>query len=1080
MSQSIYGNNITKNVLKNKNIKKKKNLETNLRGYYAALLTQRGTADEQLKESVMKQKCPIGNFDYNMIDSKREVKKSKIELACEKVNAGKKLTSAEKIIFEHDRDKKEKDFQNDLKKLKEHGIIAELSTNQGLLIQLLLIAKYQLDSNKPLVEKYNFLYHTNRMIIKFDIPKFIRTEYNNIFLELDKIPSKIDVIKLQFNEEHGYMPPCDEYGFSKLDEWQKEGLNYMDMNHSIIFKIPTSGGKTILTGYHFKKIIKAIVCLPSSALCFQVAAMIERITGKPIPVVTQTYQTLSDPEKMAELIERIQIIVGTPVELNNYLVIPSINKIKWDRIIIDEIHMIGSEDNKEMEFILKRYKNVPTTLLSATINNVTDIYDWMKRYGHECTIKIVESDKRFFNLQKMFFEKKDSLIRIHPLAAVTKLDIENGNVLNMTLNETPPDVWILGESLMKIKNFNTTSLNIYKYFNIKQVITLAESTEYFNKLLTWMIKNYSTNKKDIDNIISSYKFDNLTSDSSNLYDVITTLKNKDMLPALIFNTDSHQLLEYVKTVAITISNEENTKYPNLLKERLKQQNIAKAIVKKTDELKLDKMKDKQISKELMKGTFEQVDAGVKVAIFEPHYDFIFNKTQCFSQYNMEEINTELKRFFPQNGAEYHWLLILYWRGIGVYAKGLPDQYLQLIQIASCNGKLAIIFSDDSLESGVNMPFRSVVLTRENINPINYHQRRGRAGRRGFDRVGYTIFWDWTWNEIQTISSSSIPDVKGADTMYYGSMFAEKISGDPLWGNIQTNYLIHGITNEDALDFYSNMKTNMQEEGGWHFANSTNIHFNMMCWKLRDSLDCIRMPFLIKFVQKIFCNANPNNNNEQIEFSKMILNFIDITEATDDKYVLEPAECYSEYPLKKYFEDLQLSIPEKIDSQIFESIKINKLIDMSTIKEKSNLRKRLFKFGKKIETVQNYFFYSKDIILTRLTAKLLTRIYWIYHMSAPVMDSINSYVSDISEPVVIDIDNKYTKNPNDDDESEEDDEESEEDDESEEEELEKPIIKKATIDSEDSEDSEDSDDSDDSDDIDKKIIIKPVSKSKFWN
>ena len=134
----------------------------------------------------------------------------------------------------------------------------------------------------------------------------------------------------------------------------------------------------------------------------------------------------------------------------------------------------------------------------------------------------------------MFFEKKDSLIRIHPLAAVTKLDIENGNVLNMTLNETPPDVWILAESLMKIKNFNTTNLNIYKYFNTKQVITLAESTEYFNKLLTWMIKNYSTNKKDIDNIISSYKFDNLTSDSSNLYDVITTLKNKDMLPALIF------------------------------------------------------------------------------------------------------------------------------------------------------------------------------------------------------------------------------------------------------------------------------------------------------------------------------------------------------------------------------------------------------------------------------------------------------------------------------------------------------------------------------------------------------------------
>ena len=1066
MSKQIYGNNMQK---KGKGVKSGKKVEKQLRGYYAALFTQRGSPDEQLKESAMKKKCPIGNFDPKMIKEKRENNKTKIELLIEKEKNKIKLTSSDKIILTNYRAKEEKELKNDMKKLNEHGITAELSTNQGLLIQLLLIAKYQIDSNKPVEEKYKKLYRTYREVIKFDISDSIRKEYKDIFKEFDNISKKIDVIKLQFNEEHGYMPPCDDHGFTKLNDWQLQGLDYMDLNYSIIFKIPTSGGKTVLTCDHFKDSnAKIIVCVPSSALCFQVAAMIENITGKTIPIVTSTYQTLTDPKKMAEMIERVEIIVGTPFELNNFLVLENINKIKWTRIIIDEIHTIGSEDNKEMAFILQRFKNVPTTLLSATIGNVHDIYDWMKQIGHSVEIKIVESDKRFFNLQKIFFEKMDSLIRIHPLSAVTLADIENGNVLKMTLNETPPDVWLLAESLMKKWNTHTrlptsgdssTPLNIYKYFTNSQVITLAESTEYFNKLLTWMVENYKTHKSTIDNIINSYKHENLKSDSTNLYDVMMTLKNKEMTPALIFHSDSHQLLEYVKLVAIKTQDEENKKYPLLHKQRLKEQSLVKATRKKTDELKLGDMKEKQLNKELMKGTIDKMESSEPVSIYEPHSDFIFNKHQCFTQYNMDEINKELKRFFPQNGMELHWLLQMYRRGVGVYAKGLPDQYLQLIQIAACNGKLSIVYSDESLEAGVNMPFKTVVLTREKINPMSYHQRRGRAGRRGFDRVGYTVFFGWEWNEIQTISSTCIPDIVGADTMYYGSVFAKRVSGDIEWGNIEKNFLMKNITNEDANEFYGNIETNMMEEGGWNFAHNTNKDFQLMCWKLRQSEDCLRVPFLLDFLRKIFCNMNPNSNSVQIEFSKMILNFVDIIEATGDEHVLQPAMCYSIYPLKDYFEELGLPIPDKIDSQIFESIQLNKLIDTPNINEKSKLRNRLFKFGKKIETIQNYFFYSKEIVLARLIAKLLTRIYWIYHMSAPIMDSIVSYINmdkNSTEEVIIAIDTKYINTNISISESESDSSE------------------------EDSSDEDSSDeDSSDEDSSDEEPPIKEVSKSKFW-
>ena len=1075
MSNQISVNNMKK-FKKTKNVKK---TDKNLRGYYPALLTQRGREDEQIQEAAFKKKCPVSNLDHELIQNMREKKKTKIELLLEKEQNKLKLTSADKIILTNHKEKEEKLLKIDMKKLAEHGITAELSTNIGLLIQLLTVAKYQIDSNKPPIEKYKKLYHTYREIIKFKIPDSVRKEYKDIFKELDSIHNKIDTIKLQFNEEHGYMPPCDEHGFTKLDDWQLLGLDYFDKDYSVIFKIPTSGGKTMLTQYHFgkDKDAKVIVCVPSAALCRQVATMIENITGKTIPFITPTYQTITDPKKMEEMIGRIGIVVGTAKELNDFLVKPSINKIKFNRIIVDEIHLIGSEENKEIELILKRYKDVPTTLLSATINNLTDIHDWMKKIGHTHIIKIVESDRRFFNLQKLFFEKKDSLKIIHPISAVTTSDIENGNILNMTLNETPPDTWLLAMSL--VEKCKIGSLDPYKYFKKTQVITLNESTEYFTKLLKWMVDNYKTNSNEINDIILSYKHDNLKSDSSNLYDVCVTLKNKEMTPALIFHTDSHMCLEYVKQLAIKTYDEEHLKYPELLKDRMKRLSAEKAQRKKTDELKLEKMNDKQINKELMKGTFDAMDATEKVSLNEPHPDFIFNKHQCFTQYNMEEINKELKKFFPQNGTEYHWLLNLYWRGVGVYVKGLPDQYLQLIQIAACNGKLAIVFSDDSLESGVNMPFRTVVMTRENINPMSYHQRRGRAGRRGFDRYGYTVFVGWEWNEIQTISTTCIPNITGNDTMFFGSVFAKRLSGDPKWGNIESNFLMNCITNDDASEFYSNIETNLSAGGGWDFANNTNEDFLLMCWKLRDSEDCFRVPFLLDFIDKIFGSMNPNSNSVQIECSKMLLNFIDITETTSSSHVLEPAKCYSMYPLKQYCEDLGLAVPDMIDSQVYESIQRNSIIDTEDMITKGMLRARIFKFGKKVETMQNYYFYSKKIVLARLFAKLLTRIYWIYLTSAPVMDSITSYIMDptkYTDSIIINTDEKYTKNKQltqsirtsiststsivtaetlESDSSEDEDEESENSEESE------------------------SDDSDCSDEEEELKETKPKSTSKFW-
>ena len=76
-------------------------------------------------------------------------------------------------------------------------------------------------------------------------------------------------------------------------------------------------------------------------------------------------------------------------------------------------------------------------------------------------------------------------------------------------------------------------------------------------------------------------------------------------------------------------------------------------------------------------------------------------------------------------------------------------------------------------------------------------------------------------------------------------------------------------------------------------------------------------------------------------------------------------------------------PLSFDNSISESIRFNKIIK-TTEKETNELRERLLEFAQKIISIQHYFFETKTTNLAKLFAKLLTRIWWIYHTSSPVI------------------------------------------------------------------------------------------------
>jgi superfamily II RNA helicase len=86
-------------------------------------------------------------------------------------------------------------------------------------------------------------------------------------------------------------------------------------------------------------------------------------------------------------------------------------------------------------------------------------------------------------------------------------------------------------------------------------------------------------------------------------------------------------------------------------------------------------------------------------------------------------------------------------GIGLHHAGLLPKYRVLVEQLTQKGLLKIICGTDTLGAGVNMPIRTVLLTRlckfdgqktAILSARDFHQITGRAGRKGFDDRGWVV------------------------------------------------------------------------------------------------------------------------------------------------------------------------------------------------------------------------------------------------------------------------------------------------------------------------------------------------------
>jgi len=87
------------------------------------------------------------------------------------------------------------------------------------------------------------------------------------------------------------------------------------------------------------------------------------------------------------------------------------------------------------------------------------------------------------------------------------------------------------------------------------------------------------------------------------------------------------------------------------------------------------------------------------------------------------------------------------QGIGVHHAGLLPKYRVLMEQLAQEGLLKVICGTDTLGVGINVPIRTVLFSRlckfdgqktAVLSARDFHQIAGRAGRKGFDDVGYVV------------------------------------------------------------------------------------------------------------------------------------------------------------------------------------------------------------------------------------------------------------------------------------------------------------------------------------------------------
>jgi hypothetical protein len=617
---------------------------------------------------------------------------------------------------------------------------------------------------------------------------------------------KKDIITFQLTEMPDRLPPLSRYNrHFKLEDWQCDILASIDARRSAVVCAPTSSGKTLLSTYTCKKADGTVLfVLPSEVLVWQIAATYYEFFHGNVTIATDliTFQEISG---------KAQVYIGTPCAIEKSLIkargaagqemkkgerefmILDGGYKQFDYLVLDEVHTLNGPEGDALQRIIKCC-NCPFLALSATIGNAKQLQSWLTKVRNEHIsatvvdapteeVLLKEYFARFINLQRWVVvesegkdgKQKTKLVKLHPVAAMTPERLQSEPDLIAALSMTPSDMIDLWKRMKSI--FPGTVLDEKddpdKFFQSEtddsHRITLNQTKEYETRLKT-RLTALSQSHPDLYEKLRQAQLPpplKAKKDVSDiLYSIVKQMKDSDLLPAVAFQLDTYGVFSMFKTLLEKLESEQVAEFPDYRKDLIKLAR-EKAAMRKVAAGQAKRVNEAEAEEDAKSGFTD--DALTSEDTTKPHDKYVLSPAGKRLGFNeVEDIISDMKKA-GENVDINHALIRGLRRGIAIYTNEVGFScYRRQVQMLAQKGRLAVVFSDEALAYGVNMPFRSCVFCGDmgdSLTALIAQQMQGRAGRRGMDVQGNVIYLGMEWPYIENLMLGQISQVTGKEPRY---------------------------------------------------------------------------------------------------------------------------------------------------------------------------------------------------------------------------------------------------------------------------------------------------------------------------
>ncbi|KAJ6489614.1 hypothetical protein C8R47DRAFT_1177216 [Mycena vitilis] len=598
------------------------------------------------------------------------------------------------------------------------------------------------------------------------------------------------------------------------DAWQREVLDCVDQNFSVLVIAPTSAGKTFISYYSMEKILRdsddgiLVYVAPTKALVTQIAAEIyarfeKNLTGKSLWAIHTRDYRINDPLKC-------QILVTVPEILATLLLSPPLARVWTPRlksIILDEIHSIGQQEGGSVWEQIILMAPCPIIGLSATVGSPQDFSRWLEsvQQAHGFKYRVIEHPHRYSHLRKFYYIMDDESsspefngLSVHQDTGRSRF-LHPISLMSFGVRSIPVDLALeasdtltLYRAIAKHAPGRQDALDPEAFFNSEKLLVQKDIIRYENALKAGLIPLMETQGgsdggaafniiRDLqDPEISSLQDPNKTPARESYKKIESDLsfvgppRKKGtrehestsygrwhlslMQPAILFSFDRTDCDILVQELLSTLKTAENTwrQHDSKWKQKVQQWELWMSRAKERERAmaKVAKRRkqedDEQLESEHSWESSFDPD--------EPSPDFSFAGTAACSKSDLAEHIHDLRRW----SSTQDWALDALERGIGIHHAGMNKKYRSVVESLFRQGFIRVMIATGTLAMGINAPAKTAVFCGDSpyLTALMYRQCSGRAGRRGFDLLGNVVFYGLPMERVQRLVLSKLPPLGG--------------------------------------------------------------------------------------------------------------------------------------------------------------------------------------------------------------------------------------------------------------------------------------------------------------------------------